>query len=236
MTIKGVLFDKDGTLIDVTGTWVPAYRQVLAEIFADHDAAEIEAKFVAAGYDPATGAFKAGSVLAQGTTRDIIEVWWPGLDAANVAEKMKLLDIDYRDLGLKHLKPLMPLRPILEELRAMGFRLGVATNDTAASAALHMGALDAAQLFDVILGADSVARPKPFGDMIHAFADAVGLKARDVAMVGDNPHDMETAHDAGAGLAIGVLSGNSAADHLAPLADHVIADIAELPALLRRIG
>jgi phosphoglycolate phosphatase len=234
MTIKGVLFDKDGTLIDVTGTWVPAYRQVLAEIFADHDAAEIEAKFVAAGYDPATGAFKAGSVLAQGTTRDIIEVWWPGLDAANVAEKMKLLDIDYRDLGLKHLKPLMPLRPILEELRAMGFRLGVATNDTAA--ALHMGALDAAQLFDVILGADSVARPKPFGDMIHAFADAVGLKARDVAMVGDNPHDMETAHDAGAGLAIGVLSGNSAADHLAPLADHVIADIAELPALLRRIG
>jgi phosphoglycolate phosphatase len=236
MAIRGVLFDKDGTLIDVTGTWVPAYRQVLAEIFADHDAAEIEAKFVAAGYDPATGAFKAGSVLAQGTTRDIIEVWWPGLDAANVAEKMKLLDIDYRDLGLKHLKPLMPLRPILEELRAMGFRLGVATNDTAASAALHMGALDAAQLFDVILGADSVARPKPFGDMIHAFADAVGLKARDVAMVGDNPHDMETAHDAGAGLAIGVLSGNSAADHLAPLADHVIADIAELPALLRRIG
>jgi phosphoglycolate phosphatase len=236
MTIKGVLFDKDGTLIDVTGTWVPAYRQVLTEVFADHDAAEIEAKFVAAGYDPATGAFKAGSVLAQGTTRDIIEVWWPGLDAANVAEKMKLLDIDYRDLGLKHLKPLMPLRPILEELRAMGFRLGVATHDTAATAALHMGALDAAQLFDVILGADSVARPKPFGDMIHAFADAVGLKARDVAMVGDNPHDMETAHDAGAGLAIGVLSGNSAADHLAPLADHVIADIAELPALLRRIG
>lgn len=236
MTIKGVLFDKDGTLIDVTGTWVPAYRQVLAEVFADHDAAEIEAKFVAAGYDPATGAFKAGSVLAQGTTRDIIEVWWPGLDAASVAEKMKLLDIDYRDLGLKHLKPLMPLRPILEELRAMGLRLGVATNDTAASAALHMSALDAAQLFDVILGADSVARPKPFGDMIHAFADAVGLKARDVAMVGDNPHDMETAHDAGAGLAIGVLSGNSTADHLAPLADHVIADIAELPALLRRIG
>jgi phosphoglycolate phosphatase len=55
-------------------------------------------------------------------------------------------------------------------------------------------------------------------------------------MVGDNPHDMETAHDAGAGLAIGVLSGNSAADHLAPLADHVIGNITELPALLRRIG
>jgi phosphoglycolate phosphatase len=235
MAIRGVLFDKDGTLIDVTGTWVPAYEQLLREVFADHDAAEIEAKFVAAGYDPATGAFKAGSVLAQGTTRDIIEVWWPGLDAEGIAGKMKLLDVDYRYLGLKHLKPLMPLRPILEELRAMQLKLGVATNDTAASAALHMGALDAAQLFDVILGADSVARPKPFGDMIHAFADAAGIKSHEVAMIGDNPHDMETAHDAGAGLAIGVLSGNSAVDHLAPLADHVIANIAELPALLRRI-
>jgi phosphoglycolate phosphatase len=99
-----------------------------------------------------------------------------------------------------------------------------------------MGALDAAELFDVILGADSVKRPKPFGDMIHAFADAVGINTREVAMVGDNPHDMETAHDAGAGLAIGVLSGTSAADHLAPLADHVIGTIAELPGLLRRIG
>ena len=236
MTIKGVLFDKDGTLIDVTGTWVPAYRQLLSEVFAGHQPSEIEAKFVAAGYDPATGAFKAGSILAQGTTRDIIEVWWPGLDASGLAQKMQLLDVDYRELGLRHLKPLLPLRPLLEELRAMGLRLGVATNDTAASAALHMGALDAAPLFDVILGADSVQRPKPFGDMIHAFADAVGIRSAEVAMVGDNPHDMETAHDAGAGLAIGVLSGNSTADHLAPLADHVIANISELPALLRRLG
>ncbi len=236
MDIKGVLFDKDGTLIDVTGTWVPAYQQLLREVFADQHPAQIEAKFVAAGYDPATGAFKAGSLLAQGTTRDIIEVWWPGLDDEGVAEKMRLLDVDYRHLGVRHLKPLMPLKPVLEELRQMGLRLGVATNDTAASAALHMDALDAAELFDVILGADSVRRPKPFGDMIHAFADAVGIKSREVAMVGDNPHDMETARDAGAGLAVGVLSGNSGAYHLAPLADHVIGTIAELPALFRRIG
>lgn len=233
MAIKGVLFDKDGTLIDVTGTWVPAYRHVLGEIFAGHDEAEIEAKFIAAGYDPKTGAFRAGSVLAQGTTRDIIEVWWPGLDASAMAEKVRLLDVDYRDVGVKHLKPLMPLGPVLGQLRAMGLKLGVATNDTEGSARLHMQALDAAELFDVILGADSVARPKPSGDMIHAFAVKVGIRASEVAMVGDNPHDMETARDAGAGLAIGVLSGNSDEAHLAPLADHVIGNIAQLPALLK---
>ena len=27
MTIKAILFDKDGTLLDLDGTWVPAYRR-----------------------------------------------------------------------------------------------------------------------------------------------------------------------------------------------------------------
>src|SRR4029079_2348895 len=114
--IKGVLFDKDGTLIDVTGTWVPAYQQLLKEVFADRSGEEIEAKFVAAGYDPVSGAFRAGSILAQGTTRDIVGIWWPELDAAGITEKVKLLDIDYRDLGVRHLKALMPPRPLCGEL------------------------------------------------------------------------------------------------------------------------
>ena len=213
MSIKGVLFDKDGTLIDVTGTWVPAYKQLLAEVFAGRDPAEIEGKFVAAGYDPATGAFQAGSVLAQGTTRDIIEVWWPGLDPSGIAQKMQLLDVDYRDLGLKHLKPLMPLGPILEELHQMGLRLGVATNDTAASARCICGALDAARS----LRRHSRRRQREAAEALRRhdprFRRRRRHKGGEVAMVGDNPHDMETAHDGGAGLAIGVLSGNSAADH-----------------------
>ena len=32
MTIRGILFDKDGTLIDVNDTWVPLYRQILMEM------------------------------------------------------------------------------------------------------------------------------------------------------------------------------------------------------------
>ena len=58
MAIKGVLFDKDGTLIDVTGTWVPVYRELLAEVFADLGPEAIEAKFMAAGFDPEVGAIR----------------------------------------------------------------------------------------------------------------------------------------------------------------------------------
>jgi phosphoglycolate phosphatase len=233
MAIRGVLFDKDGTLIDVTGTWVPVYRKLLAEIFPELDAQGVEAKMALAGYDPETGAFRAGSVLAGGTTRQIIDIWWPGLDAGGVAEKIKLLDIDYRDLALSHLTPLMPLGPVLAALHDMNLRLGVGTNDTELSARNHMRALGVHDHFDVILGSDSVARAKPAGDMIHAFANALDIAPGEVAMVGDNAHDIETARAGGAGLAIGVLTGNSAAEHLEDIADHVVASIADLPPLLK---
>ena len=57
---------------------------------------------------------------------------------------------------------------------------------------------------------------------------------REVAVVGDNPHDLEMARSGGAGAAIGVLSGNSGADDLAPLADVVLPSIRELPAWLHQ--
>ena len=234
MAIKGVLFDKDGTLIDVNGTWVPVYRRLLNELFPGPPEV-VDKKFALAGYDRERDAFRPGSILAGGTTRQLIELWWPGLDERGVGEKIHLLDVVYRDLALSHLKPLMPLAPVLETLRGMGLKLGVATNDTVFSARNHMKHLGVAKLFDAIIGADSVVNAKPAGDMIQSFAVATGLAPAQIAMVGDNSHDMETARSGGAGLAIAVLSGNSEHEDIAHLADHVLPSIAALPALLRTL-
>jgi phosphoglycolate phosphatase len=228
MRIKGVLFDKDGTLIDVTGTWVPAYREILGEIFPG----ETESKLAAAGYEAQTGKFRAGSILAGGTTRELADIWWPGLPASALDQKVHLLDVVYRDVARRHLKPLLPLDPVLAPLRRRGMRIGVATNDTAHAARLHLDEIGATHYFDAIIGADTVPRPKPAGDMIEHFARLMRMEPREIAMIGDNPHDMETARNGGAGLAIAVLTGNAGEDDIAHLADHVIASIAELPALL----
>lgn len=232
--IRGILFDKDGTLIDVNDTWVPIYRHMLCELFGT-DAEGAERLMERAGLDRATGQFRVNSILAGGTTRQLVDVWWPGLDAAGVAEKVRILDHDYAPLVKDYLKPLMPLEPLLSELRGMNFRLGVATNDSHVSAAGHISHLGVAGLFEVIIAADTVAVPKPSGNMIRRFAEVTGLAVSQIAMVGDNSHDMEEARNGGAGLAIAVLSGNAAASDIAHLADHTIASVAELPALLRRL-
>lgn len=234
MRIGGVLFDKDGTLIDVHTTWIPIYRQMLQDIFAT-DVAGAEALMEKVGYDPATGRFRAGSIIAAGTTRELVEAWWPGLDAAAKAEKVRMIDHDFGDLVTGSLSPLMPLEPIFTELRGMGLRLGVATNDSHHAATSHMRAVGVFEHFEEIIAADTVSVAKPSGDMIRRFAEITGLEPGAIAMVGDNSHDMEEARNGGAGLAIAVLSGNARRDDIAHLADHVIDSVADLPALLRSL-
>jgi phosphoglycolate phosphatase len=231
MAIKGVLFDKDGTLIDDVGTWIPSYREILGELFPD----EAEAKFVAAGFDPASNEFVSGSPVAGGTTRDIAAVFWPGVTGAALDEKVRLIDFDYRHVPLKHLKPLMPLEPVLGRLKTMGLRLGIATNDVQHSTRAHVEQLGIAHFFDALMTADSVARPKPAGDMIFDFARRTGLAPAEIAMVGDNPQDMMAARNGGAGLAIAVLTGASSLGDIAHLADHVLESVADLPQLLERL-
>ena len=234
MSIRGVLFDKDGTLIDVNATWVPIYRQVLSDLFAT-DLAGAEALMETAGYDRASGKFRAGSILAGGTTRQLVETWWPGIDATGMAEKARILDHGYVETVRGKLAPLMPLAPLLKEMREMGLKLGVGTNDSQVSARNHMDHVGVLDLFDEVIAADMVAVAKPSGDMIRRFSGLTGLPASAIAMVGDNSHDMEEARKGGAGLAIAVLSGNAAHEDIAHLADHTIASVAELPALLRRL-
>ena len=146
-----------------------------------------------------------------------------------------LIDVDYRHVPLKHLKPLMPLDPILSRLKRMGLRLGIATNDVQHSTCAHMEQLGIGHFFDALMTADSVANPKPAGDMIIDFAARTGLAPREIAMVGDNPQDMLAARNGGAGLAVAVLTGASSRQDIARLADHVLDSVADLPALLESL-
>jgi len=126
------------------------------------------------------------------------------------------------------------LHETLETLRAMGFRLGIATNDSEAGAHATAKALGIDGFFDVVIGYNTAARPKPYPDPLLYFAEKLGLAPHEIAMVGDNLHDLETAHAAGAGLAVGVLSGNSPREALEPHADIVLDSVAGLPELLKR--
>ena len=65
-----------------------------------------------------------------------------------------------------------------------------------------------------------------------AKAAVEGTEVAEIAVIGDNSHDLEMARSGGAGLAIGVLSGNGTREALEPLADVILASVADLPSHL----
>jgi phosphoglycolate phosphatase len=234
MAIKGILFDKDGTLIEANGTWVPLYRNMLQQDFgiAPDD---VDTMLERGGYNRTTGAFGPGSVLGGGTTAQLVRLWWPELGTEEQMRRVRLIDNDIAPQAKMFIRPLMDLVPVFDTLRGMNLRLGIATNDSHPSATAQMHHLSVHHYFEEIIGADTVAIPKPSGHMIQLFSERTGLLPEEVAMVGDNFHDMEEARHGGAGLAVAVLSGNSAHEDIAHLADHVLESVADLPALLRSL-
>lgn len=229
--IQGVLFDKDGTLIDFEATWL-AVGDRLALTAAGGDRAQADRLLDLAGYDFATRRFRPDSVFAAGTNADIVTLWHPQLDAAGRAERLAAFDRLTTEQGAARPVPLPGVERALRRLHGGGLRLAVATNDSTAGARRTLEALGISQLFAAAYGYDSVARPKPAPDIVEAFSSLTGLSPRELAMVGDNRHDLEMARAGGVGVAIGVLSGTGTRDSLADLADEIIDSAADLPALL----
>jgi phosphoglycolate phosphatase len=91
-------------------------------------------------------------------------------------------------------------------------------------------------LLDYVAGYDSGHGVKPNPGMIEGFARECDMPAAEIAMVGDNAHDLHMARNAKAGLAIAVLTGTGTVASLSPFADHVLGSIEELDALLDSIS
>ncbi|MCO6048279.1 HAD family hydrolase [Mesorhizobium sp. RP14(2022)] len=231
--IKAVLFDKDGTLIDFQKTWF-AVGDAMALAAANGDRAEADRLLEQGGYDFTAARFKPDSVFAAGTNAEIVALWYPELSDAEQAERAKAYDAFTAVEGAKRAVPLPGLEAAIRALHARGLRLGVATNDSEEGARLTLEALGLSPFFDAAYGYDSVPNPKPAPDPLYAFAKVVGCEPQEIAMVGDNNHDLVMAKAGGAGLAVGVLSGTGTREILSPLADVILDSVAELPDLLAK--
>jgi phosphoglycolate phosphatase len=234
MAIRGILFDKDGTLIDFPSTWEPVLRALALE-FAGGDARLAEELVARAGYDRTSGLFKPGSIWAAGNTLDLVGAWLPRAGDSERVAMVRFID-DYCATMVPDIAvPVTDLGHLFAGLRRSGLILGVTTNDVTRSATATLERLGVADQLAAILGYDSVASPKPAADMVIAFCAKAEIEPDEVAVVGDNLHDLIMARAAGAALAIGVLTGNGTRKDLEPHADHLIGSIEDLPGLLQSL-
>lgn len=232
MKYRGIVFDKDGTLLDFNRTWLPVYRYAARE-FADGDADLEDLLLTQHGFEPGLERFIGGSLLAAGNNRQIAAAWADQINKPDQVEPIssRLHEIFLRQ-GSLHATPVKHLADTLRQLKQSGKKLGVATADSQQGIIDTLKSLDVLHEFDFLAGYDSGHGVKPEPGMVVSFCAQLELDAEAVVVVGDNRHDIEMGRNANAGLCIGVLTGTSTRDELESIADFVVDDISALPELI----
>jgi phosphoglycolate phosphatase len=234
LKISGILFDKDGTLLDFAKSWEPVNRRA-AHYAADGDRDLADRLMRACGMDPETGETTGDSLFAASSTGEIAAGMIEAGSTHTLEDLVHHFDLFFLE-GAANAVPLADLQKVFLGLRARGLKLGIASSDNEASIRRMAEGQHLLPMLDYIAGYDSGHGVKPNPGMIEGFSRACGIALSEIAMVGDNAHDMHMARNAKAGLAVGVLTGTSGAATLSPFADHVVGSIEDLDALLDNIS
>ena len=227
MAIRGVLFDKDGTILDYWATWVPINRRAALHVAGGNRALADELLRLG-GHDPATDRVIPGTALAAGDFDDIARAFAAHPDVGAASELAVDIERIFCEGGAAHSVLLAGARETLVELKRRGFRLGLATNDSEGGLEASLLQHRVLDLFDFRAGCDSGYGAKPDPRMVRAFCQDVGCGLEHVAVVGDAVHDLAMGRAAGAGLTVGVLSGTSGRADLEAYADLILGSVNEL--------
>lgn len=231
MKIKGVLFDKDGTLLEFNKTWRPIANQVVDEVankYAINDKAAL-----AQSIGLFSDSIDPNGSLSAGTNKDV------ALDMLSVIIKTnnninKEEYIQWSTDLFNRVAASLPFFPVvggvntIKKLKYAGYLIGLSTADSVENAKLFLKKTGLDIYFDYIGADDGIINPKPAIDYMNVFCERYALKPAEVAVVGDTIADMNFGTNSGAGLVVGVLSGTGTRSLLEGQATIVINNINEL--------
>ena len=191
-SIRGILFDKDDTLIDLAAFCrKPIY--MTAAYLSQHmgkgtDEGWIERLAEASGFRGDT--LLADAPIVSGTNRDLMEAWRTVLRTGGMqlSEELAQNALGYLQWACEHhgnLKARADLPALLQKLKARGIRLGVATSDDYLPAVQCLRALGVAHLFDAVFGADRVVIATQTYHLYRAVYDAQGVGMEAIGVPSD---------------------------------------------------
>lgn len=215
-----IVFDLDGTLVDTAPDLVRVLNQTLDLEGLPH--AKLETARLWVGHGARIMLERASA--AHGVT----------FSSNRLDQLLDEFIRHYRADIARDSKPYPETLEALDALSSLGAKLAVCTNKRTELSVQLLEALDIAQRFSVIVGADAVTHKKPHPEHYRATVERAGGTVRRSLMVGDTAADVGAARGAGAPI-VAVSFGYSdiGAEKLG--ADVLIDRFSELAPACRRL-
>jgi len=224
--IKGILIDKDGTLLDFNRTWLRPYQQAtrfLANSVGKPKLADVLME--KGGFVAETKTWSTDSLLTAGSNKQILQMWSEQLQLPVDGERLRVVNKIFSHAVSTYVPVLEDLPRFLGVLKDYGQYLGLATIDDESNAYSMLNQLELTEFFDFVCGADSGYGIKPDPGIVLAFCKKCGLDASNVVIVGDSPIDLAMGSNANVRLSVGVLTGAYTRSELDYYADRVFDNI-----------
>ena len=218
--MRTVIFDLDGTLADTSGDLLAAANHC----FRDMGLGDV----LVPGQDAGIALRGGRMMLTRGLERA------GAYDAATVERYYPVLLEAYRG-AIDHHSFLYPgAMEAVEDLRGLGYGVGICTNKPEALADLLLQRLGVRDVFAALIGADTLPVRKPDPEPLRAAARAAGGDPASCVLVGDSDTDRNTARAAGV-PSILVTFGPSGADMAALEPEALLDRFEDLPQVVTRL-
>ncbi|MDO4541703.1 MAG: HAD-IA family hydrolase [Bacillota bacterium] len=214
MSLKGVLFDFDGTVANT----IPGIMATMAGIVRNTDL----------NFSLNT----AGGLIGQ----PLVEMGNQLVGPEKSADFVNAYFQQYEEYGAKMIEFFPGTRELVEELKEKGILTAVVTSKRGSSLNYNLQILRAEELFDLLVSNDNTIRHKPHPEPVEYALERLGLEKSECCMVGDTRYDILAAQGAGV-VSIGVTWGVESREQLSRSNPQYIAeDVPELASILYGIS
>ncbi|TSB47413.1 HAD family hydrolase [Alkalicoccobacillus porphyridii] len=229
INVKGIVFDKDGTLIRFESVWIEATYQVIEKVATANGYPNDESIIskLANSIGLYGNCVSEHGYLASGTTKDFASAFAKILHAPEnkVLEEINQAydeDIEHK---LERIEAIGDLPSLFSKLKQSGYSIGIVTADNYNSTAATLTKLGIDKYIDFVGTADRYNK-KPEKEAMEAFCSEMNLLPEQVIHVGDT--DVDLAFSKHCLYGVGVLSGVGTYSTLSSYTDYVIKDVHEL--------
>ncbi len=239
--IRGILFDKDGTLFNYGEVWGSVIDNMLRTTIPMNKLTDEEKERCLHSFEVVIGVDKDGNNYPEGILfrHNNIPSAIIRLVATSIKYRLNIYKVTKAFLNLmkrsdygidEKIKQMnfSNVKSVFRACKNRGMIIGIVTNDITSSTKLFIERMGVEDLISYIRCGDSDCKKKPNAEAIRQFCEEYEISEDEVAVVGDTIIDMEFAKNGKVGYSVALLTGSGDKEALQKLSNVIYPELIDM--------